>query len=244
MRLLPTPGLSTKLNKFLCKSPLLFPRIYGIIYYYRISMGNYSPIERKPRDMKLILASASPRRREILTTLGVDFTVITADADETCDLTDPGARVEAISVKKCHAVRDALAVEGRLDADTVILASDTLVTLDGQFLGKPRDEDDVRRMIRMLQNRTHTVASGLAIYKDGRTVTAHELTGVTFAPMDEGEIEAYLATGESFGKAGAYAVQGFAARFITGIEGDYFNVVGLPVRRLYETMREGFGIIF
>ena len=194
--------------------------------------------------MKLILASASPRRREILTTLGVDFTVITADADETCDLTDPGARVEAISVKKCHAVRDALAVEGRLDADTVILASDTLVTLDGQFLGKPRDEDDVRRMIRMLQNRTHTVASGLAIYKDGRTVTAHELTGVTFAPMDEGEIEAYLATGESFGKAGAYAVQGFAARFITGIEGDYFNVVGLPVRRLYETMREGFGIIF
>ena len=207
-------------------------------------MGNYSPVERKPRDMKLILASASPRRREILTTLGVDFTVITADADETCDLTDPGARVEAISVKKCHAVRDALAVEGRLDADTVILASDTLVTLDGQFLGKPRDEDDVRRMIRMLQNRTHTVASGLAIYKDGRTVTAHELTGVTFAPMDEGEIEAYLATGESFGKAGAYAVQGFAARFITGIEGDYFNVVGLPVRRLYETMREGFGIIF
>lgn len=193
--------------------------------------------------MKLILASASPRRREILTTLGVAFSVITADADETCDLTDPGARVEAISVKKCHAVRDQLAAEGRLDSDTVILASDTLVTLDGLFLGKPRDEDDVRRMMGMLQNRTHTVASGLAIYKDGRTVTAHELTGVTFAPMDEGEIEAYIATGESFGKAGGYAVQGYAARFITGIDGDYFNVVGLPVRRLYETLREGFGII-
>ena len=206
-------------------------------------MGNYSPMERNVRNMKLILASASPRRREILTTLGVEFTVITADADETCDLTHPGERVEAISVKKCHAVRDALAAEGRLDADTVILASDTLVTLDGQFLGKPRDEDDVRRMIRMLQNRTHTVASGLAIWGDGRTVTAHELTGVTFAPMSEVEIEAYVATGESFGKAGAYAVQGFAARFITGIEGDYFNVVGLPVRRLYETLRDGFGII-
>jgi septum formation protein len=206
-------------------------------------MGSYRPFERKTRDMKLVLASASPRRREILTTLGVDFTVRTAEADETCDLSDPGARVEAISVKKCHAVRDALSAEGALDADTVILASDTLVMLDGEFLGKPRDEADARRMVGMLQGRTHTVASGLAIYKDGRTVTAHELTGVSFAPMNETEIETYIATGESFGKAGGYAVQGFAARFISGLEGDYFNVVGLPVRRLYETLREGFGIV-
>ena len=188
--------------------------------------------------MKLILASASPRRREILTTLGVDFTVRTADADETCDVSDPGARVEAISVRKCHAVRDLVASEGHLDADTVILASDTLVTLDGLFLGKPRDEEDARRMMGLLSGQTHTVASGLAIWKDGRTVTAHELTGVTFAPMSEDEIEAYLRTGESFGKAGAYAIQGYAARFITGIDGDYFNVVGLPVHRLYATMRD------
>ena len=206
-------------------------------------MGNYGPVERKLCHMKLILASASPRRREILTTLGVEFTVITADADETCDLTDPGGRVEAISVKKCHAVRDALEAEGILDADTVILASDTLVMLDGEFLGKPRDEADARRMVGMLQGRTHTVASGLAIWGDGRTVTAHELTGVTFAPMNEAEIEAYIATGESFGKAGGYAVQGYAARFIEGLDGDYFTVVGLPVRRLYETLRDGFGII-
>ena len=192
--------------------------------------------------MKLILASASPRRREILTTLGVEFSVRTADADETCSLTDPGLRVEAISVKKCHAVRDALAAEGALDADTVILASDTLVTLDGEFLGKPRDGEDARAMLGMLQGRTHTVASGLALWKDGRTVTAHELTGVTFAPMSAEEITAYLQTGESFGKAGAYAVQGYAARFITGLEGDYFNVVGLPVRRLYETMQRELGI--
>ena len=193
--------------------------------------------------MKLILASASPRRREILATLGVDFTVRTADADETCTLTDPGARVEAISLKKCLAVRDLLEAEGALEPDTVILASDTLVTLDGQFLGKPRDEADIRRMMGLLQGRTHVVASGLAIWKDGRTVTAHELTGVTFAPMDKAEIEAYVETGESFGKAGAYAIQGYASRYVTGIEGDYFNVVGLPVRRLYETLREGFGII-
>ena len=193
--------------------------------------------------MTIILASASPRRREILTTLGVDFTVRTADADETCDLTDPGGRVEAISLKKCLAVRDLLAAEGSLDSDTLIIASDTLVTLDGLFLGKPRDEDDARRMLGMLQGRTHTVASGLAIWMDGRTVTAHELTGVTFAPMSEAEIETYLSTGESFGKAGAYAVQGYASRYIVGIEGDYFNVVGLPARRLYETLKEELGII-
>ena len=192
--------------------------------------------------MKLILASASPRRKEILTTLGVAFTVRTADADETCDLTDPGARVEAIAERKCAAVREAMAAEGTLDGDTVILASDTLVTLDGDFLGKPSDEADARAMLERLQGRTHTVASGLAIWKDGRTVTAHELTGVTFAPMTRDEIAAYLQTGESFGKAGAYAVQGYAARFIAGLEGDYFNVVGLPVRRLYETMQKEFGI--
>ena len=192
--------------------------------------------------MNLSLASASPRRQEILTALGVDFTIRTADADETCDLTDPGARVEAIALKKCLAVAKALEEDGALSPDTVILASDTLVTMDGQFLGKPLDEEDARRMLRDLQGRTHTVASGLAIWRDGQTVTSHDLTGVTFAPMCEAEIEAYLRTGESFGKAGAYAVQGHAARYITGLTGDYFNVVGLPVRKLYETLQTGFGI--
>lgn len=192
--------------------------------------------------MKLVLASASPRRKEILTTLGVDFTVRTAEADETCELTDPGARVEAIAERKCAAVRDAMAAEGALDGDTVILAADTLVMLDDEFLGKPKDEADARRMLERLRGRTHIVASGLAIWKDGRTVTAHELTGVTFALMTSEEIEAYLQTGESFGKAGAYAVQGYAARFIAGLEGDYFNVVGLPVRRLYTTLKQEFDV--
>ena len=192
--------------------------------------------------MKLILASASPRRREILTTLGVSFTVVTADADETCDLGDPGARVEAISVKKCHAVVEALTVEGKLDADTVVLASDTLVTLDGAFLGKPRDEADARRMIEALQGRSHAVAGGICLWYRGRTVTSSELTRVTFAPMSEADVETYLATGESFGKAGGYAIQGYASRFISGIEGDYFNVVGLPVHRLFKTLAEEFGM--
>ena len=194
--------------------------------------------------MKYILASASPRRKEILRNLGLDFTVLVADADETCDLTDPGERVEFISLKKCIAARDKLIAEGMdpADRDTVIIASDTLVTLDGEFLGKPRDEADAIRMMDILEGRTHTVASGIAVWHKGRTVTAHELTGVTFAPMDPAEIRAYIATGESFGKAGGYAIQGHASRYITGIHGDYFNVVGLPVRRLYETLRMVFGI--
>ena len=194
--------------------------------------------------MKYILASASPRRKEILSNLGLDFTVLVADADETCDIDDPGERVEFISLKKCLAARDRLMAEGMdsADAETVIIASDTLVTLDGEFLGKPRDEDDAIRMIDLLEGRTHTVASGIAVWHKGRTVTAHELTGVTFAPMNPAEIRAYVATGESFGKAGGYAIQGHAARYVTGIHGDYFNVVGLPVRRLYETLRMVFGI--
>ena len=194
--------------------------------------------------MKYILASASPRRREILSNLGLDFTILVADADETCDITDPGERVEFISLKKCLAARDKLIAEGMdpADTETVIIASDTLVTLDGEFLGKPRDEEDAVRMIDMLEGRTHTVASGIAVWHKGRTVTAHELTGVSFAPMNPAEVRTYVATGESFGKAGGYAIQGHAARYITGIHGDYFNVVGLPVRRLYETLRMVFGI--
>ena len=192
--------------------------------------------------MNLILASASPRRREILASLGVPFTVITADADETCDLSDPGSRVETIATRKCRAVLEAIRGTEHDRPDTLILAADTLVTLDGDFLGKPRDASDARRMIACLQGRTHYVASGICLSYGGRTVSSHELTGVHVAPMSDAEIDAYIQTGESFGKAGAYAIQGAAARYITGIEGDYVNVVGLPVHCLYRTLRMAFGI--
>ena len=193
--------------------------------------------------MKLILASASPRRREILSSLGVPFITKVVDTDETCDLTDAGARVEAISKKKCLAVLDAVRQDAELwDEDCLILASDTLVTLDGVFLGKPADAEDARRMVGMLQGGTHTVASGIALWYQGQMVTAHELTGVTFAPMTEEEINRYVSTQEPMGKAGAYAIQGHASRYITGIQGDYFNVVGLPTHRLYQTLKEAFGI--
>ena len=194
--------------------------------------------------MTLILASASPRRREILASLGVPFDIRVVDTDETCDLKDAGERVETISRKKCQAVVDDMIGKGELTPlhDTLMLASDTLVVLEEMFLGKPHDGDDAYRMVEMLQGKTHIVASGIALWYKGEMVTAHELTRVTFAPMSEAEIRCYVATGEPFGKAGAYAIQGHASRYITGIEGDYFNVVGLPTRRLYETLKDAFNI--
>lgn len=200
-----------------------------------------SPI-RKEFAMHLILASASPRRREILETLGVPFVIHTADADESCDIADPGARVETIAARKCMAALESLRAEEELPPDTVILAADTLVAVDGEFLGKPGDAADAARMVALLQGKTHMVASGICLWYGGRTVTSHELTGVTFAPMTAAEIATYIATGESFGKAGAYAIQGYAARFISRISGDYFNVVGLPVHCLYRTLDMAFGI--
>lgn len=192
--------------------------------------------------MKLILGSSSPRRREILETLRIPFTIRTADTDESCSEADPAARVSTIAAGKCAAVLDLLKSEGTLDDDVMILTADTLVTLDGLFLGKPSDREDAARMAALLQGRTHTVASGICVYYRGKTVCAAELTDVSFAPMTEEEIDAYVASGESFGKAGGYAIQGLAARYITGIRGDYFNVVGLPVRRFYQTVKESFGI--
>ncbi len=192
--------------------------------------------------MKLVLASASPRRREILQTMGVSFTVCVADADESCDLSDPGTRVETIAARKCEAALARLRADGLPDEDTLILSADTLVTIDGEFLGKPCDEADARRMIERLQGRSHTVAGGICLWYRGRMAVAHELTRVRFAPMSEADIAAYLATGESYGKAGGYAIQGNAARYIEGIEGDYFNVVGLPVHLLFLTLADKFGI--
>lgn len=193
--------------------------------------------------MNLILASASPRRRDILAALGVPFTVRTAETDEHCDLGDPEARVMTIAARKCEAVRALLTAEGTLPAqDALLLAADTLVTLDGEFFGKPTDREEALSMIRRLSGRTHTVVSGLALWYRGQTVTAAEKTEVTFADMTEAQVRAYVDTGEPFGKAGGYAIQGQAARYISGIHGDFFNVVGLPVHRLVDTVRLVYGI--
>lgn len=175
----------------------------------------------------LILASASPRRREILTILGIPHRVLVSDADETLpSRITPAAAVETLAARKADAVAPLCA-----PGDT-ILAADTVVAIDGDILGKPRDEADAAAMLRRLSGRAHTVYTGVALRRGGRQMIAHEVTQVHFAPLTDDEIVAYIATGEPMDKAGAYAIQGRAARFIEGIEGDYFNVVGLPARRV------------
>ena len=191
--------------------------------------------------MKLVLASASPRRKEILTTLGVAFTVRTAEADETCDLTDPGARVEAIARRKCDAVWEAMAAEGALDGDTMILASDTLVTLDGEFLGKPADEEDAFRMLSALSGVRHHVFTGVTVRRGDQVLTRHEVTSVDFRALEPEEVEQYIATGECMDKAGAYGIQGYGCLLVEGIVGDYYNVMGLPVALLAQMLRQ-FGV--
>lgn len=182
--------------------------------------------------MKYILASKSPRRREILANLGVSFDVVCADVDESDNATDPRVLVERLSARKGEAVRDLLLRQGRLDDDTVIISSDTVVCLDGEILGKPRDKEDAHRMLTALSGRAHEVVSGISLIAGNRTCVAHEVTEVVFDRLDPDVLERYLNTDEPYDKAGAYAVQGFASTWISGLRGCYFNVVGLPVHRL------------
>ena len=191
--------------------------------------------------MQIILASKSPRRREILEALGVPFSIVTADTNEDSNVTDPCRLVEILSERKGHAVEDLLLRDGHDLSDTVIISSDTVVTIDGMILGKPSDEADAKRMLSLLSGRTHRVVSGVSLIGKGRVAVAHEVTEVTFDPLDDAEIEHYVRTANPYDKAGAYAIQGLAAVYISGIKGCYFNVVGLPVHRLCRLWRETYG---
>ena len=193
--------------------------------------------------MKYVLASASPRRKEILENLGLDFVVITSDADESSNIKDPEKLTEELSKRKAEAVRDLLDAKGMLDSETVIIASDTVVYACGEILGKPKDKSDAERMIRMLSGKTHTVTSGVALICKDKTVSAHSTTKVTFDELDEKFIEDYISSREPYDKAGAYAIQGRAAEVISKIDGCYFNVVGLPVNKLLRLAKEN-GIPF
>lgn len=193
--------------------------------------------------MKFVLASASPRRREILSHLGLDFTVLCADTDESSDEKKGERLVEILSRRKAEAVRDVLSGAGTLTADTVILAADTVVVSPrGEILGKPRDAEDADRMLRLLSGRTHRVISGICVICGDKAVTAHEVTKVTFDKLSDGVIARYIASGEPMDKAGAYGIQDTACLWISGMEGDYFNVVGLPVHRLESVLGEQFGL--
>ena len=191
--------------------------------------------------MEIILASQSPRRREILTALGLDFRVVTSDADENVDERDAGRLVELLSRRKGEAVRDRLLSQGQTLSDTLIISSDTVVCAEGEILGKPRDEADACRMLGMYSGRTHEVISGICLIRGEEIAVSHEVTLVEFDEMSEEEILAYVRANSPYDKAGAYAIQGLASAYISGIEGDYFNVVGLPVHRMNRLYYENFG---
>ena len=178
----------------------------------------------------LILASRSPRRCELLTRMGISFETDAADVDESSALPAPDT-VCLLSRRKAAAV--ASRHPGRF-----ILGADTLVAVDGQSLGKPADEADAARMLKALSGRDHRVFTGVTVARGGRVLSDYEETAVHFRPLTEREIAAYIATGEPMDKAGAYGIQGCASLFVRGIEGDYFNVVGLPLCRLGEMLKQ------
>ena len=188
--------------------------------------------------MRVILASKSPRRREILSMLGVKFEILSADADESSDITDPDALVRELALRKGRATRELMQARGEWNADTLIIASDTVVATQEEILGKPQDGEDAKRMLRMLSDCTHRVISGVALLWGEHEVADFDSTGVRFAKMSEAEIDWYVASGEPSDKAGAYAVQGLASMFIKGLDGDYFNVVGLPVYKLNSLVKQ------
>jgi septum formation protein len=197
--------------------------------------------------MRLILASASPRRRELLAQAGYEFEVRPAHVNE--DLRpgeDPIAYVIRLAREKAEAVlRLAGAGPQTESGDLVVLGADTTVTLDNHILAKPEDEADARRMLALLSGRTHRVITGVAVATGSdpeiRCQVAAEVTAVRFLTLSAEEIAAYVATGEPMDKAGAYAIQGRAAKWIPRIEGDYFNVVGLPLA-LVASMLEVLGV--
>lgn len=176
--------------------------------------------------MEIVLASASPRRRELLSLITEHFTVCPADADETLRDAPLGEEVTRLSRLKAEAVQ-------AQHPNAVCIGSDTMVTIDGLRLGKPKDAGEAASMLRRLRGRTHEVLTGLAVLTpDGGAHTLHTCTHVTFRDFAEDELAAYLATGEPLDKAGAYGIQGLGGLLVAGIQGDYHNVVGLPVCRL------------
>jgi septum formation protein len=184
---------------------------------------------------KLILASASPRRAEILHNAGYAFAVVSSAIDET---PIPGESAEAMVARLADAKAELVAA--RSVGPAIVVAADTAVLIGAQILGKPRTTEDARQMLYMLSGMTHSVVTGVTLIRlpDAERRSFVESTLVHFAAMTAEEIEEYLATGEPFDKAGGYAIQGRAGRFIPRIEGCYFNVVGLPLARLARELRE------
>ena len=183
--------------------------------------------------MEIILASQSPRRKELLERMGIrTFTVMDSGVDEhEEELLPPEELVCRLSERKAEAVAQ------RAPAGAVVIAADTVVSLDGAILGKPADKLEAFRMLSTLSGVRHQVYTGVTVMRDGEKQIEHETTDVTFRELSEEEIERYLATGEPMDKAGAYGIQGYGALLVERIEGDYYNVMGLPVCRLGQMLR-------
>ena len=204
---------------------------------------------------KIILASQSPRRRELLTQIGMPFQVIPSSVEEVITETDPGLVVQQLSRQKAENVAESVLRDrkdgGQLEKNAgqeensregiLVIGADTVVSYQGQILGKPADADDAFRMLSMLQGKAHSVFTGVTLIRKGPQeewqVTFAEETRVYMYPMSEEEIRWYVKTGEPMDKAGAYGIQGLCARFVEKTEGDYNNVVGLPVGRIWQELK-------
>ena len=183
-------------------------------------------------DLDVILASASPRRRDLLTLVGIKHTVKPADADESLKLGElPEAYAERLSRVKAETIAES-------QKTSLVIGADTIVVIDDVVLGKPKDVGDAERMLTLLSGRSHTVMTAVAVSYLGKTVSAVELVDVTFRSIGEDEIRSYVATGEPMDKAGAYGIQGYGATIVRRIDGDYFAVMGLSLVRLVALMRE------
>lgn len=178
---------------------------------------------------KIILASGSPRRKELLEQIGAAFEIVKAEGEEVITTTIPTEAVKELSCQKAREVAAKCAGD-------VIIGADTVVAADGQILGKPKDKEDAMRMLRLLQGKEHEVITGVTVLfkEQQKMIQFAEVTKVHVFPMTEEQIEDYIKSGEPMDKAGAYGIQGKFAAYVSGIEGDYNNVVGLPVGRLYQ----------
>jgi septum formation protein len=180
--------------------------------------------------MKTVLASASPRRKQILENAGFEVEIRVSEADETLpEGISPEKAVEYLASVKAHAVKR--------EKDELVIAADTVVALDGKILGKPRDEKEAFEMLSLLSGKKHTVYTGVCLLYNEKEEIFSDSTGVEFYPLTDGEILKYIETGEPMDKAGAYGIQGKGCVFVKGIKGDYFNVMGLPVSKLNQKLK-------
>ncbi|AEM78411.1 septum formation protein [Thermoanaerobacter thermohydrosulfuricus] len=188
--------------------------------------------------MKIVLASKSPRRRELLSNLGLDFEVIESNVEEFSNEKHPSRYVMDLSFNK------AMLVAKKLKEEAIVIGADTIVVIEDKVLGKPKDRDEAYIMLKSLQGRVHTVYTGITIVrtKDFKYVSDFEETKVWIKKLQDEEIFNYIDTGECYDKAGAYAIQGFGALIVEKIVGDYFNVVGLPISKLFDILKREFDV--